>query len=96
MDADDNAEDLGDRVRDTLGADAEAVEEVSVLSETAYQDLPTSAIARMGLGSDQKNVLVRIVLRPVDRTLTDTEANHLRDRIYKGLHRGANSEWATH
>ena len=94
VDADDSAEDLGDRVRDTLGADADAVEQVQVLSETAFSDLPPSAVTRMGLRPDQKNVLVRVVLRPVDRTLTDAEANHLRDRIYRALHRGTNAEWA--
>jgi len=85
---------LGDQVRDVLGPDASAVEEVSVLSETPYRDLPDSARRRMGVREDQKNMLVRVVLRDLDRTLTAHDANVLRDRIYAGLHRGDVAEWA--
>ena len=87
VDAGDAAEDLGDRVREALGpSDADAVEEVSVLAETAYEDVPPAARARLRITSGQKNLLVRIVLRHLTRTLTDEEANVLRDRIYTALH----------
>jgi phenylalanyl-tRNA synthetase alpha chain len=92
VDADDDVERLGDRVRDALGADAAAVEEVAVLSEAAYEELPASAIARMGMQRRHKNVLIRVVLRHLDRTLTDTHANALRDRIYTALHVGGVQE----
>jgi phenylalanyl-tRNA synthetase alpha chain len=95
VDADDDAEQLGDRVREALGDDAAAVEEVAVLSQTGYDDLPGSAIARMGMDRHHKNVLVRVVLRHLERTLTDTEANTLRDRIYAALHVGDAQEWAS-
>jgi phenylalanyl-tRNA synthetase alpha chain len=94
VDADDTGEDLGDRVRDALGTDADAVEEVSVLAETGYQQLPARAVARLGIRPGQKNVLVRVLLRHLERTLTDQEANRLRDRIYAALHQGTNHEWA--
>ena len=94
VDGDDAVEDLGDRVRDALGDDADAVEAVSAQSETAYTQLPSSAAARMGMTPDQKNVLVRVVLRHLERTLTDAEANNLRDRIYAALHRGNRHERA--
>lgn len=90
-----DAELLGDRVRDLLGADAAAVEEIVVRSETGYDALPESARARMGLRPGQKNVLLRVVLRDLTRTLTAAEANALRDRIYAGLHEGEVYEWAT-
>jgi phenylalanyl-tRNA synthetase alpha chain len=92
--ADDTVEDLGDRVRDALGADADAVEEVTVLAETPAGRLPARAVARLGIGPDQKNVLVRVVLRHLERTLTDEEANRMRDRIYAALHRGSAHQWA--
>jgi phenylalanyl-tRNA synthetase alpha chain len=92
VDADDDVERLGDRVRDALGADAAAVEEVAVLSETAYNELPASAVARMGMHRRHKNVLVRVVLRHLERTLTDRDANALRDRIYTALHAGGAQE----
>jgi phenylalanyl-tRNA synthetase alpha chain len=95
VDRDDNSEDIGDRIRTALAGGADAVEEVSVLSETRYDDLPASAIARMGMTPGQKNVLLRVVLRPLDRSLTDVEANRLRDRIYAALHRGGVQEWAS-
>jgi phenylalanyl-tRNA synthetase alpha chain len=89
-----DAELLGDRVRDLLGPDASAVEEVAVLAETPYGELPAVARSRMGLRPGQKNVLLRVVLRDLVRTLTADRANALRDRIYAGLHEGGNHEWA--
>jgi hypothetical protein len=34
------------------------------------------------------------VLRDLERTLTDQEANQLRDRIYAAIHQGAAHQWA--
>jgi phenylalanyl-tRNA synthetase alpha chain len=92
--ADDTAEDLGDRVREALGPDADAVEEVGVLAQTPYRRLPPEARARLGIRPGQKNLLVRVVLRHLGRTLTDQEANQLRDRIYAALHQGSAHQWA--
>jgi phenylalanyl-tRNA synthetase alpha chain len=92
--ADLDADLLGDQVRDLLGERARAVEEVTVLSRTPYQDLPESARRRMGVRPGQVNMLVRVVLRDLDRTLTATEANQVRDQIYAGLHQGEVAEWA--
>ena len=94
VDGDDTAEDLGDRVRSALGERAAAVESVEVVTKTAHDALPVAARARIGLGPDQKNLLVRVVLRDLDRTLTASEANLLRDRIYAALHRGTAHQWA--
>lgn len=87
-DTDISAEALGDRVREALGGDADAVEEVALLGAVGYADLPDAARRRLGIRPGQRNLLVRIVLRPWDRTLTDAEANELRDRIYAALHSG--------
>ena len=91
---DDDGETLGDRVRGAHGADARRVEEVRVISATAYRQLPASAIARLGAGPGQKNLLVRVVLRDLDTTLTSEAANAIRDRIYRALHQGSVHEWA--
>ena len=48
-DVDVSAEALGDRVRNALGADADAAESVEVLGETSYDELP--AAARIGSNS---------------------------------------------
>ncbi len=81
-----DAELLGDRVRRTITDDS--LEEVAILSETAYADLPAPARARLGMTEGQKNVLVRLVIRPHGRTLTAAQANAIRDRVYTALHRG--------
>jgi len=91
---DDDEETLGDRIRDALGIDASRVEEVSVLSATAYEQLPASAAARLGARPGQKNLLLRVVLRDLETTLTNQAANSLRDRIYAALHQGTQHQWA--
>ena len=92
--ADEDTETLGDQVRDALGPDADAVESVSILSRAEIADLPAAAVARIGMRPGQSNLLVRIVLRRLDRTLTDAEANDLRDRIYAAIHQGSAQQWA--
>jgi phenylalanyl-tRNA synthetase alpha chain len=67
---------------------------VAILSRTSCADLPPAALARLGARPDQRNLLVRVVLRRLDRTLTDGEANELRDRIYAAVHRGEARQWA--
>jgi phenylalanyl-tRNA synthetase alpha chain len=47
------------------------------------------------MGLDQWNVLLQIVLRDLDRTLTAEEANRLRDRVYAALHEGSVHVWAS-
>ena len=89
-----DAEELGDQVRDALGPDALAVESIEVLSETPAAELPPAAVDRIGLGDGQKNVLLRITIRSHERTLTDAEANVLRNRIYAAVHEGTAAQWA--
>lgn len=88
------AEDLGDAVRAALDARAEVVEAVEVAAETPYDALPPAAVRRLGIAPGQKNVLLRVILRAIDRTLTDAECNELRDAIYAAVHRGTAWEWA--
>ncbi|MFE1316087.1 hypothetical protein [Kitasatospora phosalacinea] len=95
VDGADLAEDLGDRVRDALGADADCVETVEVLSSTPCHALPPQALARLGARPDQHNLLVKVVLRDLHRTLTDADANTLRDRVYAALHQGTVHQWAS-
>jgi phenylalanyl-tRNA synthetase alpha chain len=91
---DDDEETLGDRVRDALGADTRRVEEVRVVAATTYRQLPAPAIARLGARPGQKNLLLRVVLRDLDTTLTSEAANILRDRIYRALHQGTAHQYA--
>ncbi|HET9552376.1 MAG TPA: hypothetical protein VFP50_05360 [Anaeromyxobacteraceae bacterium] len=88
------AEELGDRVREALGAHAADVEAIELLAETSAAALPPAARARLGIRPGQKNALVRLTLRAIGRTLTDGEANRLRDEVYAALHEGSRAEWA--
>jgi phenylalanyl-tRNA synthetase alpha chain len=94
VDAGDLDEDLGDRVRDALGQDAACVESVRILARTPGTELPAQALARLGARPEQDNLLVRVVLRGLDRTLTGRQANLLRDRVYAALHQGSAHQWS--
>jgi len=75
---------LGDMVKES-GVDTHIIEEVTILSETPYEDLPETAKQRLGIEEHEKNILVRIVLRSLERTLTNEECNTYRDIIYKHI-----------
>ena len=94
VDASRTPEELGDRVRQALGERVESLESVEVLSEAGYDELPRPARERIGIEPGQKNVLVRIVIRDLARTLTSDEANRLRDAVYAALHEGSAWQWA--
>ncbi len=51
-------------------------------------------IAVLGAKPGQKNLLVRVVLRDLEKTLTNQNANALRDRIYRALPQGTHYQWA--
>jgi phenylalanyl-tRNA synthetase alpha chain len=93
--ADTTAEELGDAVRGALGERADEVEAVEIISETPHAALPPAAAARLGMRADQKNVLLRVVIRHPVRALTHAEANQLRDAIYGALHQGTVHQWAS-
>jgi phenylalanyl-tRNA synthetase alpha chain len=84
---------IGDQVREDLGPDADAIEDIQVMQRTAYEALPEAAIVRMGMRPGQDNVLLRLILRHPTRTLTGEQANAIRDLTYRGLHQGTAHEW---
>jgi phenylalanyl-tRNA synthetase alpha chain len=94
LDEPEDAESLGDRIRELLADDASLIESVDLLSTTPHAALPEAARARLGLAPHQTNALLRVTLRALDRTLTHPECNLLRDRIYAALHRGTIWSWA--
>jgi phenylalanyl-tRNA synthetase alpha chain len=90
-----NTQELGDQVRSSLAAASASIESVEVLAETSYLDLSLAARRRLGIAPRQKNVLLRLVIRDLERTLTSAEANELRDAVYAVLHRGSVKTWAS-
>lgn len=89
-----DAEALGDQVRAAIGTDL--VEQVELLSTTPYDELPDAARMRLGIAPGQLNLLVRVTLRALDRTLTHDECNDLRDAVYTAIHRGAVQQLINH
>jgi phenylalanyl-tRNA synthetase alpha chain len=86
--ADADAELLGDLARGALGADADALAALEIRAVTPAPELPRAAVDRLRMAPGDVNVLLRLVLQPLDRTLTDEQANRLRDRVYVALHQG--------
>lgn len=86
--AEEDEETLGDRIRVALGENADVIESVNVLTRTAHDELPEAARSRLGTQHGQVNFLLRIILRPIDRTLTSGEANGIRNTIYRAVHEG--------
>jgi phenylalanyl-tRNA synthetase alpha chain len=79
----DDVETLGDRIRALVPEDV--IEEITILSETPAEELPEHVRRRLNAGPGQKNVLLRVVMRAPERTLTDHETNEIRDRLLQGL-----------
>jgi phenylalanyl-tRNA synthetase alpha chain len=94
VDAATTAEELGDRVRSLLGERSRGIESIQVVSATSYLELSVAARRRLGISAGQKNVLLRLVIRDLERTLTSVEVNELRDEIYAALHQGSVRTWA--
>lgn len=84
-------EDICDAMVVALGSDASILEDVAIISRTGYDDLPSQAIERIGMKKGQVNLLVRITLRSHERTLTQAEANKIRDKAYQAVHQGDKS-----
>ena len=82
-------EDINEEIRESLGDKEDVLESVEVLSETLYADLPTKIHEKLGIAEDQKNVLVRVTLRHLERTLTNEEANVLYRQIYNHINHGS-------
>ena len=80
-----NEEDVCEAIKDSLGNNANVIEEITIVSETPYEQLPQKAIERLGIKPDQKNMLIRVVLRSHERSLTHEEANDMRDKMYRAV-----------
>lgn len=81
-------EDISSDIRDALAENVDSLEEVEILSETSYRDLPEVARQKLGILEGQKNMLVRVTLRHLEKTLTNEEANKMYKRIYPLINKG--------
>jgi phenylalanyl-tRNA synthetase alpha chain len=81
-------EDISDDIRQALGDKLDTLESVEVLSETPYAELPEKIRQRLGCQPSQKNMLVRITLRHLERSITNKEANQIYETIYAKVNTG--------
>jgi phenylalanyl-tRNA synthetase alpha chain len=81
-------EDISDDIRQALGNQQDTLESVEMLGETSYTNLPVVARERLGCQPGQKNVLVRIVLRHLERSITNDEANQIYESVYAKINMG--------
>ncbi|MFZ2204992.1 MAG: hypothetical protein WAV23_00160 [Minisyncoccia bacterium] len=86
---DDTEEDLCEDIRNVFGDQSDLLEEVKILERTSYENLHPVAREKLGAKEGQDNVLVRIILRHPDKTLTKKEAAELYEIAYPKLHKGA-------
>lgn len=85
----DTEEDLCEEIRNVFGDKSDLLEEVKILERTSFDKLHPKAVEKLGIKADQDNVLVRIILRHPDKTLTKEEAVELYNMAYPKLHKGA-------
>lgn len=83
-------EDINEDIREALGEMQNVLESVEVVSAASYDDLPLKIQQRLGIKHNQKNVLVKITLRHLEKTLENSEANLIYDKIYAKINHGAN------
>ena len=72
-----------------MGKDVSVLESVEILNKIKYKNLTRVAKKRLGCKRDQKNVLVRITLRHLSKTLTRADANKMYNVIYKKVNHGS-------
>jgi phenylalanyl-tRNA synthetase alpha chain len=82
-------EDICEEIKEAFGDEAYLIENVKISARTKYDDLPQIAKDRLGAMEGQDNVLVKIILRHPDKTLTKEQANVLYDQAYPRLNKGS-------
>jgi len=83
-------EDIHQEIRDSIGSDYEIIESIEIINETLSNELPPEVREKLGCKPTMKNILVRITLRHLDKTLTREEANDLYSKIYLKVNYGKN------
>lgn len=84
----DTEEDICEAIRNVFGDKSDLLEQVEILERTSFDKLNPIAKERLGAQENQDNVLVRIILRHPDKTLTKKESAELYSMAYPKLHQG--------
>lgn len=86
---------IGDKVRLALKEQIDWLEDIQLVSRTAYQCLPKPAIERLGINKNQDNLLLRLVLRHPTKSLPAAVANDIRNTVYLILNEGGRTHLAS-
>ncbi len=68
----------------------QTVEEIKIINSWTTSDLPQNVSARLGMNNHHINVLVRITLASLTRSIESEKANELYSLIYSSLNKGNN------
>jgi phenylalanyl-tRNA synthetase alpha chain len=82
-------EDINEDIRSALGDNMNILESVEVLSETPAEQLPDNVRKRLGCNPTQKNILVRVTLRHLEKTITNKQANEIYNDVYGKINYGS-------
>jgi phenylalanyl-tRNA synthetase alpha chain len=88
IDKNETEEDVCEAIRNVFGDKSDLLEQVEILQRTPFENLNPIAAERLGAKQGQDNVLVRIILRHPDKTLTKKESADLYSMAYPKLHQG--------
>lgn len=81
-------EEVTEDILNILGVKSALVEEISLITNTKYENLPSIAKERLGISTGQENWLIRIILRHPSRSISTEEANNIYKLIYEKVHQG--------
>lgn len=82
-------EEITEKILENLHLDMQQkIESIALVAETLYENLPQIAIERLGININQKNYLIRIILRDISNSLTHEEGNLIYTEIYEKIHEG--------
>jgi phenylalanyl-tRNA synthetase alpha chain len=78
---------IGDLIRTNV-KNVDWIEEITIKSETDYENLPPHVSERLGMDNSMKNILIGLLIRSIDRNLTTSEVNSIMEDLYVKIHSG--------
>ena len=84
-----NEEELTELILKSVDKDTQnKIETIQIVTETYYDDLVDIAKERLGINPEQKNILLRITLRDLVKSIESETANEIYTLIYNNIHKG--------
>lgn len=90
IDSNINEEELTELILSSIDKDTQnKIETIKIVAETHYDDLVDIAKERLGIKPEQKNILLRIILRDLVSSIESETANKIYSIIYNNIHKGS-------